>query len=115
MKISVKDKSRKKKVEVRTSSSEEMDTVPMPPEDYAVEDDPWNDADIADMAAEEQEDVFDEEESERKCKAYNRKALAEDLARLDPKEMRLVIRAARHLRKFTEYLDIDDEDLEDWR
>lgn len=115
MKVSVKNRSKAKKVAVNVIDSEKKDEVPTPPEDYEVnvEEDVWNDSDdnIDDL-----EDAISSEfdnDSEEKDKSLYMKSIAEDLAALEPEDMRKVVRAAKHLQKFLKPFKADDEDYKD--
>lgn len=122
--ITVINKSRKKDVKVNVIPSDAKDSLPTPPEDYKAgeptEEDVWNEPFVDDEGIlDDVNDVFIEDhkdesfEKETKAKTENRKRLAEELAKLDKKEMRNVIRAANHLRKFVNCIKDEFEDLQD--
>lgn len=116
--IPVINKSRKKSVEVKVIPSDAKEEVPTPPKDYKVkeEEDVWNEpilddfkelGELTDLDDDEPLNIKDEN------KALNRKHLAEALASLEPQEMRQVIKAAKHLRKFVECLSDEDDEFQD--
>lgn len=115
MKVSVKNRSKAKKVAVNVIDSEKKDEVPTPPEDYEVnvEEDVWNDSDAG---IDDLEDAISSEfdnDSDEKDKSLYMKSIAEDLAALEPEDMRKVVRAAKHLQKFLKPFKADDEDYKD--
>ena len=115
MKVSVKNRSKVKKVAVNVIDSEKKDEVPTPPEDYEVnvEEDVWNDSDAG---IDDLEDAISSEfdnDSDEKDKSLYMKSIAEDLAALEPEDMRKVVRAAKHLQKFLKPFKADDEDYKD--
>lgn len=115
MKVSVKNRSKAKKVAVNVIDSEKKDEVPTPPEDYEVnvEEDVWNDSD---GSIDDLEDAISSEfdnDSDEKDKSLYMKSIAEDLAALEPEDMRKVVRAAKHLQKFLKPFKADDEDYKD--
>ncbi len=128
--IPITNKSRKKKVDVKVIPSDAVEETPTPPKDYEanLEEDVWNDNDSYEdvnngSIIEDLDEVFDDEEdqnepltikdSKSQNKSLFRKHLAEDLASLEPEEMRKVIRAAKHLQKFVRCLKDDDDNFQD--
>lgn len=97
MKIPVVNRSKAKKVAVNVIKSK-IDEVPTPPEDYKVQDE------LDYLSTAEDLDI------------YSKKNLAEQLAKLSPKEQRQIVAAAKHLRKFQDLLNISpkDDELDDW-
>ncbi len=110
-KIPVINKSRKKDVKVTVIPSEAKDEVPTPPEDYKAEEDIWNDNLLEDLdtAIDLDEPIKVSDNS----KSLTKKHLAEELASLEPSEMRQVIRAAKHLRKFVECISSEEDEFQE--
>ena len=113
-KIPVINKSRKKDVKVTVIPSEAKDEVPTPPEDYKAEEDIWNDNLLEDL-----DTAIDLDEPNEPIKVSDgskslaKKHLAEELASLEPSEMRQVIKAAKHLRKFVECLSSEEDEFQE--
>lgn len=97
MKIPIINKGRAKKVAVNVIKSK-VDEVPTPPKDYAVREEPRY------LSTEENVDI------------YSKRNLAEQLSKLTPKELRQIVAAAKHLRKFAELLkeETNNADWNEW-
>lgn len=94
MKIPVINRSKAKKVAVNVIKSK-VDEVPTPPEDYAVREESRY------LSTKENIDI------------YSKRNLAEQLSKLSPKELRQIVAAAKHLRKFADLLKEETNSV-DW-
>lgn len=106
-KIPIINKSRKKDVKVNVIKSEVKEELPTPPEDYkANNEEAFLDSDTL---KEFESGFLDEDEVEK----TPRLEIAKKLSKMSNSEIRQIVKAAKHLRKFRFLVKTEDELVEE--